>query len=237
MLVRPRLPGLLLCVRAMHGHGSGLFRVPPTARRMRAAIGAGAVAAASSIALVRWRQRLRISGVACSLWQYVRLRWRLRHASRLIIVSDFDRTVTTARVRGLTGLSCHGIIEHGPGLSKAYFEATQDLFKHYHAIEVSAAYSPSQKIPLMTEWYRKSHELMLREPVNPVGIRHTINDPETLLQLRPGVARLVGLGPPPPRAPRHFHSWTDQRGAGGSAAEARTTRGVPAHRGQHALFP
>lgn len=68
----------------------------------------------------------------------------------------------------------------------------QALFRHYHAIEVSTAYSREQKIPFMTEWYEKAHELMLREPVNPVGIRHTIADPETLLQLRPGVARLVG---------------------------------------------
>jgi len=69
-----------------------------------------------------------------------------------VIISDFDRTLTAAKVDGKTGLSCHGIIEHGPGLSTAYFDQTQAWFEHYHAIEVSPGYSREQKIPLMEEW-------------------------------------------------------------------------------------
>ena len=63
------------------------------------------------------------------------------------------------------GLSCHGIIEHGTGLSKAYFDQTQAWFEHYHAIEVSPGFSREQKIPLMQEWYCRAHTLMLTEPV------------------------------------------------------------------------
>ena len=60
--------------------------------------------------------RLRKRGIQCSPLRYALLWWRLRRTDDLIIVADFDRTITTASC----GVSCHGVLERCKALSQSY---------------------------------------------------------------------------------------------------------------------
>jgi 5'-nucleotidase len=71
--------------------------------------------------------------------------------------------VHTRHTAGKQGLSCHGVVESTPVLSSAYKQAAASLFQHYFPIETDAKLSIPEKIPLMTEWYEKGHDLLITE--------------------------------------------------------------------------
>jgi len=146
--------------------------------------GLSACYVASSI----WRRSLRAKfGVVTSLYQYLRLRYQLRDASKLLIIADFDRTLTSAAC----GVSCHGVVESCTGLSAEYRSETKKLFDHYFPIETDPTIPRAEKIPIMEEWYGKAHKLLLKEPFTPALLRSTASD--SAIALRPGCdALLVG---------------------------------------------
>ena len=82
---------------------------------------------------------------------------------RLVIVADFDRTITSAFVdaaAGVAGSTSHGILESCSVLSPAYRAKAQSLLDKYHPIEFSATLSREEKLPIMQEWYRQAHALV-----------------------------------------------------------------------------
>ena len=135
-----------------------------------------------------WRRRLREQrGVVMTVWGYLKLRYALRNGvSSLITIADFDRTLTSAACK----TSCHGVVESCQELSTEYRRATGELFDHYvrvracitpilaslmpglstcwqFPIETSPTLTLAEKVPLMQEWYKKAHQLLLKEPFTP----------------------------------------------------------------------
>ena len=133
-----------------------------------------------AVAVVRWATRLReADGVVCSPLAELALRWRLRSVDRLVIVADFDRTITSAFVTaGVAGSTIHGILEACSTLSSEYRAKAQALLDKYHPIEFSATLSREEKLPLMQEWYRQSHALLLEESISEETIRQATLQPQ-----------------------------------------------------------
>ena len=108
-------------------------------------VGMAAVGIAGQI----WRRWMRERrGVVVSLRQLLRVRHLLRDASSLLLIVDFDRTITTSAC----GTLCHGVVESCQGLSVDYREGTKALFEH--PIETDHSVPVPDKIPIMQEWYR-----------------------------------------------------------------------------------
>ena len=81
------------------------------------------------------RHSLEHHKVATTLFKYLRLRYKLGGSwDKLLVVADFDRTLSTARC----GVSCHGVVESCKELSSAYREGTKVLFDKYYPLETSA---------------------------------------------------------------------------------------------------
>ena len=135
------------------------------------------------------RHQLETHKVATNLFKYLRLRYTLSNAGwgRLLLLADFDRTLTTASC----GVSCHGVVESCQELSRDYREATKVLFEKYYPIETSATMTREEKIPLMTEWYTRAHELLLKEPFTPELLDATAA--KSAIALRPGCDELFAL--------------------------------------------
>lgn len=134
--------------------------------------------------LFRQRQRAQ-HGVVTTLYRYLRLRYHLRDLSKVIIIADFDRTLTTAMCK----TSCHGVVESCAGLSASYRNLTTKLTEHYLPIEMDPAIPRAEKIPLMQEWYRRAHELLLQEPFTPALLESAVR--ESRIALRPGCDELL----------------------------------------------
>ena len=105
--------------------------MPSAFLRSLRALAAAAAAVAAGVAIGIQQRRLRRLGVRCGPLRYWLLRWRLRRSSDVILLVDFDRTVTTARC----GVSCHGVVEGSGSLSSAYRAETAALYEHYYPIE------------------------------------------------------------------------------------------------------
>ena len=136
----------------------------------------------------RWHLR-RTRDVSTTLWRYVRLRWKLARAGwpSLMVIADFDRTLSTARC----GTSCHGVLESCEQLSAEYRAATHKLVQHYLPIETSTSISREDKIPMMQDWYKQAHELLIKE-----ALTHEILDTaakRSAVELRPGCDELFDL--------------------------------------------
>lgn len=147
---------------------------------------AASVGLSVAVGISWWRRwLLERHGVATTFLAYARLRYRLLGGwKKLIVVADFDRTITTARC----GTSCHGVVESCAELSAEYKKATAKLFEHYYPIETSATLTREEKIPLMQEWYHQAHTLLLAEPFTPTLLDSAAK--RSAVALRPGFAEL-----------------------------------------------
>jgi len=150
--------------------------------KLKLAASAGAVALATTWLI---KARLKRKGVQCSPLRYAWLWWRLRNSDDLIIVADFDRTITTAGC----GISSHGVLERCKELSKNYRDATEMLLKHYYPIEIDPSLTREQKIPIMEEWYMKAHTLLLNEQLTENILQAAADDAP--IALRPGFVELL----------------------------------------------
>lgn len=162
------------------------------------------------------RKMLARHGVATTLVKYARLRFLMMRSGgwkSMLVLADFDRTITTASC----GTSCHGVVESCQELSAEYRAKTQVLFDKYFPIETNPTMGREEKIPLMQEWsapsddlswhffhsqsaadgqrsaarYQQAHTLLLAEPFTPALLDSAAE--RSKAALRPGFEELFSL--------------------------------------------
>jgi len=82
-------------------------------------------------------------------------------ADRLHILTDFDRTLTTAFVDGKSVPSLISILRDGDYLTSDYAEKAHALFNKYHPIEMDLTISREEKGKAMEEWWRTHFKLLI----------------------------------------------------------------------------
>lgn len=164
---------------------------PDFARMDKRAVVAAAAGVGVAALLARWATRLsETDGVVCSPLRAWFLKRRLRRWDKLIIIADFDRTVTTSFLApGIPGASSHGILEACKSLTPEYRDKAQSLFDKYHPIENSPTLTREEKLPIMQEWYKKSHALLMQENITEQVIREAVK--EASVRIRPGFRELM----------------------------------------------
>ncbi len=78
--------------------------------------------------------------------------------SKLHVVIDFDRTITTFLHRGSPGATCHNILEARRG--EATLAACAALNRHYYPFETSASLRNEEKVPHMKDWYSRVNGIL-----------------------------------------------------------------------------
>lgn len=79
----------------------------------------------------------------------------------LHIVADFDRTLTPALLNGEVATTSFAKVRKGKVLPQEYEVQADNLFQHYHPIEINPEFPLEDKNELMKEWWRKHLELMI----------------------------------------------------------------------------
>ena len=76
------------------------------------------------------------------------------------VVSDFDRTLTTAFTNGKRFLSSYALIREGKYLIPDYPARAHALFDHYHPYEIAETISSQERNRKMQEWWQAHFELL-----------------------------------------------------------------------------
>ena len=112
-------------------------------------------------------------------------------AERLHVLSDFDRTLTTAFVDGESRPSLISVLRDGHYLTSEYAAKAHELFNKYHPIEVNPDISIEEKKKAMKEWWETHFELLLRSGLNKIDLEAVINSEK--IKLRDGVGEFLEL--------------------------------------------
>lgn len=110
-------------------------------------------------------------------------------AKKLFAIVDFDRTLTHYKnPDGTKGPSSHNVIK----LSKERQDAKDADYKHYHAIEIDPDMTTAEKLPIMEEWYGKTHGHIEADGVTMDRLLDDVTTNKNI-QLRKGVQEFFEL--------------------------------------------
>lgn len=70
----------------------------------------------------------------------------------LYILTDFDGTITKDNSD-----SSWASIFKNPKVTKEFIDECIRIFSHYHKFEIDESLSIEEKMPIMSEWYRKKY--------------------------------------------------------------------------------
>lgn len=107
------------------------------------------------------------------------------------ILSDFDRTLTKAYVRGQKVPSLISLLRDGKHLSKEYADTAHALFDQYHPLEMDVSMPADKKRRAMQEWWGKHFNLLIKSGLQKSDLEDIAQNP--LLELRDGAIELLRL--------------------------------------------
>jgi len=95
---------------------------------------------------------------------------------KLHIISDFDKTLTKAFVKGKKVLSLIAYLRNGKYLTKDYAPRAHELFNKYHPIEINPDFPKEEKIKKMREWWETHFKLLVECGLDKRTIKKAIRD-------------------------------------------------------------
>ncbi len=85
---------------------------------------------------------------------------------KIHILSDFDRTLTTAFVDGKPVPSLVSLLRDGHYLTPDYAPQSQTLYNKYHPIEIDPNIPLTEKKKVMKEWWETHFDLLIKSGLN-----------------------------------------------------------------------
>lgn len=101
------------------------------------------------------------------------------------VVTDFDRTLTTAFVNGKKVPSLISVLRNENYLTEEYSEKAKKLAEKYHAIELNPEIPLEEKKREMNNWWTKHFELLIKTGLNKKDVERVIKSGK--VELRKGV--------------------------------------------------
>lgn len=96
-------------------------------------------------------------------------------AGKFFIVSDFDRTLTTAFVNGKNIPSLLSILRDGNYLTADYTEKAHRLYNKYHPIEIDPNIEKEEKKKAMYEWWQTHFDLLIKSGLNKKDLEKVVD--------------------------------------------------------------
>jgi len=115
--------------------------------------------------------------------------FKLGGAEKLHVLSDFDRTLTTAFVNGKKIPAFITILRDEGYLSEEYRKQAHALADYYRPFEDDLTYPLDKKKEKMHEWWSKHFELLIKSGLSKKDITKAIESGR--IQLRKGISELL----------------------------------------------
>jgi len=96
-------------------------------------------------------------------------------SSSIQVVSDFDKTLTTAVYKGTKTNTAISQMRQNNLLGKEYAKKSFALFDKYHPIEIDSSVPLEKKIPLMEEWWGNHLKIIVEYGMNKKVVNKVIN--------------------------------------------------------------
>jgi len=112
-------------------------------------------------------------------------------AGNLHVLTDFDRTLTTAFVNGRSVNSLISILYNENYLSPDYTKEAQALHEKYYPIEIDPKVPKEEKKNAMNEWWTKHFALLIKSGLNKNDLRRIMNSDR--VRLREGCSEFIEL--------------------------------------------
>jgi len=94
---------------------------------------------------------------------------------KLHVLTDFDRTLTTAFVDGKSIPSLISILRDGNYLTPDYAVKAHELYDKYHPIEIDSEIPLGEKKKAMRDWWTEHFDLLIKCDLNKKDIESAIN--------------------------------------------------------------
>ncbi|PIN73642.1 hypothetical protein COV20_05460 [Candidatus Woesearchaeota archaeon CG10_big_fil_rev_8_21_14_0_10_45_16] len=108
--------------------------------------------------------------------------------SSLHVISDFDKTLTTAFVDGEKVQSTYALIRNGKYLSPEYVQRSHALFDKYHPYEAADDLMEEERNAMMVRWWKEHYQMMVDCGLSQAVIKDIIRSGK--LRLRAGASAL-----------------------------------------------
>lgn len=110
-------------------------------------------------------------------------------SSKLHVLADFDKTLTTAFVDGNKVQSTIAILRNENYLTQDYPKRAQELFEKYHPIEINPKIKIVEKKKTMREWWTAHFELLIKSGLNKRDLKDIVNSEK--IKLRKGALEFI----------------------------------------------
>lgn len=111
--------------------------------------------------------------------------------SQLHLVSDFDRTLTTAFVDGKKVPSLTSVLRDGSFLSQDYAKKAHALYEKYHPIELNPGISFDEKKKAMEKWWLTHFKLLIKSGLNKKDLAKIVK--QETVKIRPGADKFFSF--------------------------------------------
>lgn len=111
------------------------------------------------------------------------------HSNNFFVVTDFDKTLTPAKIDGNKSFSSYSILRENGYLNEEYVKESHALANKYRPMEFSQELSLETKYKAMDQWWEAHWKLMIKH-----GISKSVFDDvarKGLLKLRKGVVEFL----------------------------------------------
>ncbi|XP_072572608.1 cytosolic 5'-nucleotidase 3 isoform X2 [Paramormyrops kingsleyae] len=103
-------------------------------------------------------------------------------ASKLQIITDFDRTLSRFSNNGKQCPTCHNIIDNCKLVTADCKKKLHKLKDTYYPIEINPHLSVQEKYPFIVEWYFKSHTLLVEQRLQKDKLPEVVRESDACLR-------------------------------------------------------
>ena len=107
----------------------------------------------------------------------------------LHILSDFDRTLTYAKINGIKIPSLISLLRDGSHLTEDYAKKAHALFDKYHPIEIDPSIPLQEKKKAMQEWWEAHIKLLIHSGLSKSDLKNIVKNGH--VRFRKGVAEFL----------------------------------------------